>query len=172
MSRLSIVLSMFALALTLSACQSADEEAAPKVAAAVVALHAPASSDDKEWKIYLQQVVGQNMAGVTDRVFPYYLPANSTTPTPGDAENRSQYDRQLDNVASVLSRTVLPGNMLVFGSPDSVKMADLVVSSFSGGKADALKGSQVLFIGKAEDNARVQAAVQATGAKYIFVEAK
>ena len=96
------------------------------------------------------------MAGVTDRVFPYYLPANSTVPTPGDTQNRSQYDRQLENVTSVLSRTVLPGNMLAFGSPDSAKMADLVVSAFSGGKPDALKGSQVLFIGKAEDNARVQ----------------
>ncbi len=36
----------------------------------------------------------------------------------------------------------------------------------------ALRGSQVLFVGKAEDSARVQASVEASGAKYIFVEAK
>jgi len=75
-------------------------------------------------------------------------------------------------MTSALSRTVLPGNMLVFGSPDSAKMADLIISAFSGATADALKGSQVLFIGKPEDSARVQAAAQAVGAKYIFVEAK
>jgi hypothetical protein len=172
MSRLLIVLSMFALTLALSACESPDEETETKAPVAMVALKAPASSDDKEWKMYLQAVVSQNMAGVTDRVFPYYLPANSTVPTPGDTQNRSQFDRQLENVTSVLSRTVLPGNMLVFGSPDSAKMADLVISAFSGGKPDALKGSQVLFIGKAEDNARVKTAVEAVGAKYIFVEAK
>ncbi len=172
MSRLLIALSMLVLTLALSACESPEEATETKPVVAMVAPKAPASSDDKEWKMYLQAVVSQNMAGVTDRVFPYYLPANSAVPTPGDSQNRSQYDRQLENVTSVLSRTVLPGNMLVFGSPDSAKMADLVISSFSGGKADALKGSQVLFIGKAEDKVRVQVAVEAVGAKYIFVEAK
>lgn len=173
MFRPLIALSLLALTFSLSACQGeVDDEEKPKVVAAPVALHAPATSDDKEWKVYLQGVVGQNMAGVTDRVFPYYLPANSTTPTPGDAENRSQYDRQLENVTSVLSRTVMPGNMLVFGSPDSTKMADLVISAFSGGKPDALKGSQVLFIGSQADSARVGVAVEAVGGKYIFVESK
>jgi hypothetical protein len=173
MSRLKIALSLFLLTFALAACESKEEEEAPKKeVAAPVALHAPANADDKAWKQYLQQVVGQNMAGVTDRVFPYYLPANSTVPTPGDPDNRSQFDRQLENVTTVLSRTVLPGNMLVFGSPDSAKMADLIIAAFSGAKPDAMKGSQVLFIGKTEDSARVQASAQAAGAKYIFVEAK
>ena len=110
MSRLLIALLMFAVTFALSACQSGEEEEATKAAVAPVVLHAPATSDDKEWKLYLQQVVSQNMAGITDRVYPYYLPANSTTPTPGDAENRSQYDRQLENVTGVIFRTMLPGN--------------------------------------------------------------
>ena len=95
-----------------------------------------------------------------------------TTRTPGDSDGRSQYDRQLENVTSVLARTVLPGNMLVFGSPDSAKMADLIIAAFTGGRPDALKGSQVLFIGQAGDSARVQAAVTTVGGKYIFVEAR
>ncbi len=173
MPRHSIALLMFALVLSLSACESGEEEAAPKkAAAAVVVPRAPAGVDDRAWKLYLQQVVSQNMAGVTDRVFPYYLPANSAVVAPNTSDNLSQYGRQLDNVASVLSRSVLPGNMLVFGSPDSAKMADLVVAAFSTAQPDALKGSQVLFIGKAEDNARVQAAVANANGKYIFVEAK
>ena len=172
MSRLLIALFALSLSFTLVACQSGEEEETPTVKAAPVVPKAPTSSDDKEWVPYLQLVVSQNMAGVTDRVSPYYLPANSTVPTPEDPDGRSKYDRQLENVNTVVSRTVLPGNMLAFGSPDSKQMADLIVAAFTGGQPDAMKGSQVLFIGKAEDNARVKAVVEAVGAKYIFVEAK
>jgi len=171
MTRLSTTLLLIALGLGLSACQSPDDEAdaAKKPAAAVVVLTAPKTADDKEWKPYLQQVIAQHMDGVTDRVFPYYLPADSTAV---QSDGRSQFDRQSENVTAVISRTVLPGNMLAFGSPDSAKMADLILSSFSGAKPDALRGSQVLFVGKPEDSSRVQAPVEASGAKYIFVEAK
>ena len=89
--------------LLLAGCTSSDEDSgdAPKKAAAPLAeLHAPTTATDSDWKLYLQQVVSRNMAGVTDRVFPYYLPANSTLPTPGDAEGRSQFDRQLENVTA------------------------------------------------------------------------
>jgi hypothetical protein len=169
---ISLLLLTCGLALGLSACTTSEDEgeAAKKPAAAApAALTVPASADDKLWKPYLQQVIAQHMEGVTDRVYPYYLPANSTAI---DADGRSSYDRQSENVTAVISRTVLPGNMLAFGSPDSAKMADLILSAFSGAKPDALKGSQVLFIGKAEDSARIQAPVEASGAKYIFVEAK
>ena len=171
MSRPLIALLSISLALSLTACQSADDEAeaAKKPAAAAVVLTAPATADDKLWKPYLQSVIGQNMAGVTDRVYPYYLPANSTKV---DADGRSSFDRQSENVTAVISRTVLPGNMLAFGSPDSAKMADLMLSAFSGAKPDALKGSQLLFIGKPADSERVKPVVEAAGAKYIFVEAK
>ena len=174
MSRLFVLLCTLALSLALTACQSPDDEldAPKKVAAAKVTPVAPKGQDDKEWKMYLQSVVAQHMDGVTERVFAYYLPANSTSPTPGDPDNRSQYDRQLENVSTVISRTVLPGNMLVFGSPDSAKLADLVLQSLVAAEPDALKGSQVLFIGQPGDSARVQPAVEAVGAKYIFVEAK
>ena len=172
MIRLSAAAILFALMLVLSACESGDETVAPKKVAAPVVLVAPANANDDAWKTYLQRVVSQNMGAVTDRVYPYYLPANSTVPTEGDRENKSQYDRQLENVTDVVSRSVLPGNMLVFGSPDSSKMADLAIAAFTGAKVDALRGSQVLFIGKAGDSDRVKAAVEAAGAKYIFIEAK
>ena len=169
MSRQSLFLLLLALCFGLSACESPDDSETAKKPKEVAVLTAPKTANDGEWKLYLQQVVSQNMGGVTDRVFPYYLPADSAVV---QADGKSQYDRQSENVTTVVSRTVLPGNMLAFGSPDSPKMADLIVSAFSGAKPDALKGSQVLFIGKAEDSARVQPAVEAAGAKYIFVEAK
>jgi hypothetical protein len=171
MSRSHIAIVLLALTLSLSACKSGKDSDDSKTAAPVV-LTAPASNDDEAWKAYLGQVVGQHMGGVTDRVYPYYLPANSTEPTPGDPDNHSQYDRQLDNVNGVMLRTVLPGNMLAFGSPDSAKMADLIVASMKDTKPDALKGSQVLFIGKPADSDRVKAVVEGAGGTYIFVEAK
>jgi hypothetical protein len=172
MTRSIIAFLLLSLGLGLSACQSGEEESAPKADKVPVVLTAPVDNNDNAWKTYLGQVVAQNMAGVTDRVFAYYLPIDSTAPTPGDPDNRSQYDRQLENVSGVLARSVLPGNMLAFGSPDSAKIADLIVAAFTGAKADALKGSQVLLIGKVEDQDRVKAAADAVGAHFIFVEIK
>ncbi len=168
MNRALIPAALLVSAALLAGCkkEEAPVEAAPAV------LTAPTTTDDAAWKDYLGRVVGQNQAGVTDRTFPYYLPMNSDQVTESDADGRSMYARQLDNVTAAVQRTVLPGNMLAFGSPDSAKMADLIVSAFTGAQPDALKGSQVLFIGKAEDNDRVKTAVEAAGARYIFVEAK
>ena len=164
-TRLLIALSFAA---ALSACKPAAEPA--KEAAPVVKLTAPKGTDDKEWQAYLQQEIGAKDDVITDRLYTYYLPVNSQQPDAQDGS--SMYQRQLDNVNGVVQRTVLPGNMLAFGSPDSAKMADMIVGAFTGAKADALKGSHVLFVGNAADNERVKAAVEAAGAHYIFVEAK
>jgi hypothetical protein len=170
MTRYPIALLLFAAVIGLSACESPESDTdTTKKAAVAPKLVAPTTNDDKLWKPYLQQVIGQHTEGVTDRVIPYYLPADSGVV---ESDGRSKYDRLSEAVVAAVSRTVLPGNMLVFGSPDSKRMADLVLSAFSGAKADALKGSQVLFVGKAEDSQRIQASVEASGAKYIFVEAK
>lgn len=174
MKRILFPFALILMTLGLAACsgEESDEADAPKAAAAPVELAAPAGNDNTAWKEYLGKVVGQNMAGVTDRVFPYYLPVNSNEPTAEDGDNGTMYSRQLDQVSAAVQRTVIPGNMLAFGSPDSATMANLIVTAFTGAKADALAGSQVLFIGKSEDSDRVRAAVEAAGAKYIFVEAK
>ncbi|MFT3805411.1 hypothetical protein [Arenimonas sp.] len=171
MTRSILALSLLLAISGLVGCKG-EQADAQKEAVAEAPLVAPTGTDDASWKQYLQQVVARNQSGVTDRVYPYYLPANSGTPDDADPEKRSQYDRQLENVAAVVGRTVLPGNMLAFGSPDSTKMADLIVAAFEGAKMDALKGSQVLFIGHAADNDRVKAAVEAVGARYVFVEVK
>ena len=172
MSRFLIAFLALAFGFVLNACTSPEQEDTKAAKAPLPELHAPTTPDDKLWVPYLQQVVSRNMNGVTDRVSPYYLPAGADVVAADDADGRSKYDRQLDNVATVVSRTVLPGNMLAFGSPDSTKMANLIVQAFTGGPAESLKGSQVLFIGSAADSPRVQAVVEAVGGKYIFVEAK
>jgi hypothetical protein len=161
------ILAACVLALGLTACKKGEEAA--EGAKAPEVLTAPAGNDDTAWRNYLGKVVAAHQEGVTDRVYAYYIPANSQVAA---EDGSSQYGRQLDNVSSVVARTVLPGNMLAFGSPDSTAMGDLIVAAFKDAKPDALKSSQVLFIGKAEDRDRVKAAVEAAGAKFVFIEAK
>jgi hypothetical protein len=169
MNRLLAILALLVPLTLLAGCEKA-EEAKPEP----VRLTAPTDGDDMKWRAYLNQVINENQAGVTDRIFPYYLPAGSDVLTEADtaADGRTMYARQLENVQNAVQRTVLPGNMLVFASPDKTKMADLVVAAFAGAPAEALKGSKVLFIGDAADNDRVKVAVEAAGATYVFVEAK
>ena len=156
---------MLAASLVLGFTACKKEEAAP-AAEAQQALVAPAKDDDAGWRKYLQAVAVQNMGNITNNPFLYYLVPES------DPEFNDKYGRQVEAATTTISRGVSPGNMLAFGSPDSTMMGDLVVKAFEGAKPDALKGSQVLFIGNAADNDRVKAAVEAAGAKYIFVEAK
>jgi hypothetical protein len=163
----AVLLAACGLTLGLAACKKeGEDEKAPK---APVVLTAPAGNDDVAWRNYLSQVVAQNQEGVTDRVYAYYLPANSKIQA---EDGTSQYGRQMEQVKGVVLRTVLPGNLLAFGSPDSAAMGDLIVESFAGAKPEALKGSQFVFIGKAADRDRVKAAAEAAGAKFVFVEAK
>jgi hypothetical protein len=167
------LLAIFALLLPLALVTGCEKKEEAKPAA--VELTAPTDlADDAGWKAYLNQEINKNQAGVTDRIFPYYLPSGSDVMTEEDkaADGRTKYARMVETVTNVVQRTVLPGNMLVFASPDSAKMADLVVASFTGADPEALKGSKVLFIGNAADNDRVKVAVEAAGANYVFVEAK
>lgn len=147
--------------LTVAACGKQEE--APKQAEAPQVLSAPTDGNEQNWKLYLASVVKQNMQGIRNSPFMYYLPADTVE------DFDAQYARQLDNVAGTIARTVLPGNMLAFGSPASARMADLIVESFKEAQAGSFKGVKVLFIGNTEDEARVGEAVEPSGAEYIFV---
>lgn len=163
MNTLKSVLAAATLALALTAC-SKDESAVTDQAA--VALVAPAAEDDAGWRQYLQAVVRENLGTISNPPFLYYLPPTT------DPEFDAKYERQVESASVAMSRGVQPGNMLAFGSSASTKMADLIETAFKPIEADSLKGVRVLYIGQAADNARVMTVVQATGADYIFVEAK
>lgn len=152
--------------LALAACNKGDDAAKTQAAAEPVVLTAPVNGTDQDWKLYLQGVVKQNMQGVRSSPYMYYLPAATA------ADFEDQYNRQLDNVATTVARTVTPGNMLAFGSPEYTRMADLVVAAFKEASPGSFKGVKVLFIGKADDEARIREALTASEAEFIFVEAK
>lgn len=71
-----------------------------------------------------------------------------------------------------MARGVLPGNMLAFGSPESARMADLIIEAFKEASPGSFNNVRVLFIGKPEDSERVREGLEASGAEYVFVEIK
>jgi len=167
MNRPLLLATAIAATLLLSACQPGQDNNAQQQAQAAPV--APATDDDTAWKAYLGQVIGQNMDGITERTFNYYLPAGVD---PNEPEG--PYARMKTEISNTLLRTVLPGNMLTFSSPNSTLMADLVVAAFGteGVQGTALHGSRVLFIGEAKDESRVRQAALAVGAEFRFVEVK
>ena len=177
------------LALSLLAACGKKEEGKKVEAPVVVAV--PSNPQDKQaWQMYLVSVAKLHMEGIRERPFMYYLPPGATpsepvaAPAPGagdtapsiastdSADVDDEYNRQLDNVTGVVGRGVLPGNMLAFGSPDSTRMANLVTEAFTGVEAGSMKNVRVLFVGAAADAERVKAVVEASGAEFVFHEAK
>src|SRR4051812_32785904 len=106
------------------------------------------------------------MGGIQNQPYVYLLPGEST------ADFQDQYKRLLDKAKGDVSRGIVSGNMLAYGSPAADKMADLVIAAFQGVPPGSLKGVKVLFVGKPADSDRVKAAIAPTGVDYVFVEAK
>lgn len=149
----------------LAACnQGADQQVAAPVEEAPLA--PPADNDERAWKMYLTTVVKKHMDGIRSSPFMYYLPLS------GADDFEDLYLRQMDNVTDTVARGVLPGNMLAFGSPESARMADLIVEAFANAEAGSMNDVRVLFIGAPEDEQRVAEAVQPTAAEFVFVELK
>lgn len=181
------------LVLGLAALAACGKKEEPKQAAAPVEVAVPADANDSQaWKLYLVSIAKKHMEGIRNSPYMYYLPPGAApaqpveaAPAPADAAPSvastdvsegtgpdAEYTRQLDNVSGVVARGVLPGNMLAFGSPDSTRMANLVVEAFTGVQEGSMKDVRVLFVGAAADAERVRAVVEPTGANFVFHEAK
>jgi hypothetical protein len=188
------------LATTVVACQDKEaDEAAAAAAAANAPLSAPSDpADEAGWQAYVTDVVRRNLGDVTNSPYVYYLPASAESAAdqapdaaegedmaatddaaaedaPADraatmAEGSSDYARLLDKAKEDIARGILPGNMLAFASPDSSVAGDLAVATFEGVEAGSMKGVRVLFIGEATDDGRVRAAVEPSGATYVFID--
>jgi hypothetical protein len=152
-------------AVVLTACNKEEEAPAAPV---VVEVKMPANATDRtQWKAYLVDVVKRNMAGVTSgRPYMYFVPAGEEQALQDERIN------QLENVRTVVARTVLPGNMMAFGGPDSKLTADLIIDAFKDGKPGAFKDVIILFVGAAADQQRVQEGLAASSATFRFVEMK
>lgn len=150
------------LVLPFAACKKND---AP-VAAVAAPVQVPVNDNREAWINYLSDVVQRNMGDIQNQPYVYLLPGEST------ADFTSQYGRLLEKATSDVSRGIISGNLLAYGSPASGRMADLVTAAFKNVPTGSMKGVKVLFVGKAADSDRVKAAVTPAGVNYQFVEAK
>ena len=70
----------------------------------------------------------------------------------------------------MVQATVLPGNMVAAGGPDSATTAQLMETAFKQASPGSFKGVIVLFIGDKADEAAVKAAVGPSGATFKFAQ--
>ena len=152
----------------LSACNKDEQPQQAAVEQVPATLAAPTNPTDKTaWKQYLVSVVTANMQGVkSNHPYMYFVPSGD------DDVAKSDRNNQLENVKTVTSRGVLPGNMMAFGGPDSTITAQLVSEAFKDVQAGAFKDVVVLFIGAPADSDTVKQALASSGADFRFVEAK
>lgn len=116
------------------------------------------------WQAYLQQVVTSNMEGISNTPYAYFVPSAKYP------ENEDSIGRVQGQVNDVVAATVLPGNMIAVGGPDSSTSALVLESAFKQASPGSFKGVVVLFIGDQADEAAVKAAVDPSGATFKFVQ--
>jgi hypothetical protein len=145
----------------LVACNKGED----KPAVVEAPLVAPTTNEGAAWDTYLTEVVKRNIEGATN-VYLY------TLPDPAGADFEGEYARQLEKAQGDVARGGVEGTLLAFGSQNSAKSADLAIASFAQAQAGTMKGVRVMFIGASADSERVKAAVEPSGAKYEFIEAK
>ena len=150
--------------LSLTACKKEEAKTEETVVVAPVAV--PAGEDKTAWQPYLASIAKANMEGVVNAPYAYFLPGESS------ADFQGEYDRLLERVQMDMSRGIIEGNMLLFGSPARTKLADLVIAGFQDAKPNTMKNVKVVFVGDAADKDRVGAAVAPSGVNYVFVESK
>lgn len=146
----------------LSACNKGQQN---EQAAQPAQVAKPSSPNDmKGWKDYLSQIVQQNMKGIQNSPFVYFVPAG-TDPDTVAARGRVQ-----GTLNGVVAATVLPGNMIAAGGPDSALTATALITAFKNAQPGSFKGVAVLFVGNAADKPAVQQAIAPSSADFRFAQ--
>src|SRR5690348_5936073 len=174
--------------LGLSACNN-NQSNAP---AAQAKLTKPSNPNDmKAWQAYLSQVVEDNMGDITNTPYAYFVPdvpvqaaaaaasagkagkpgKLNTAAAPASASSaEATQDRVQGQLNDVVAATVLPGNMVAAGGPNSATTAEVLENAFKQAAPGSFKGVVVLFVGDKADEAAVKAAVEPSGATFKFAQ--
>ncbi|HET6631317.1 MAG TPA: hypothetical protein VFG73_01240 [Rhodanobacteraceae bacterium] len=149
----------------LGGCQNSGDQTQQGSQTAAAPARPSSAGDTKAWQNYLISKVSAHMEGMTaKRPYLYFVPAGDSPAAQG------QRDLQLDQVTDTVLRTVLPGNLLAFGGPDSSTTADFISQAFSQAAKGSFKNVIVMFVGDAADKDRVAKALAPSGATYRFVQ--
>ena len=141
-------------------------------------------NDMKAWSAYLSQIVEENIGDITHTPYAYFVPdvpvqvaaAGTAAPAgtaaaPASASSAEEtLGRVQDQLNTVVQATVLPGNMVAAGGPNSATTAVVLENAFKQAAPGSFKGVVVLFIGDKADEAAVKAAVEPSGATFKFAQ--
>lgn len=139
-------------------------------------------NDIKGWQAYLTQIVQDNLGNITNTPYVYFVPdvpvqvaaagtAAGTAAQPASASSAEEtLGRVQDQIDTVVAATVLPGNMVAAGGPNSATTAKVLENAFKQASPGSFKGVVVLFIGDKADEAAVKAAVDPSGATFKFAQ--
>lgn len=163
-----VVVAAFAVA----ACDR--EAAAPATqsteAATAVVVPAPTDNNPDAWRAYMTQELQPHMDQRRfRRPFSYFIPM--VDPAAADAEEQQrQFDAQAEAIENAVGRGIQAGTMLSFAGPDSKALADVLIKAFSFAAPQSLKGVRIVVLARAEERARVEAAIAPSGAEFIWVD--
>jgi hypothetical protein len=168
--------------LGLAACNSNQSDQP----AAQAKLTKPTDPNDmKAWSAYLSQIVEENIGDITNTPYAYFVPdvpvqvaaagtaagEAGTAAVPASASSAEEtLGRVQDQINTVVQATVLPGNMVAAGGPNSATTAAVLENAFKQAAPGSFKGVVVLFIGDKADEAAVKAAVDPSGATFKFAQ--
>ncbi len=144
--------------LVLGACQ----EAAPPPDPAKVVPTNP--GDSAAWKAYVSAVSKSYVpADQSSRIFATFVEYS---------QDEEKTARTVENINNFISRGIAEGTTILFASPNSPLVAEIVEKAFANPNPVLLKGIRVIFIGQKAEEERVRAAVTAWGATFVFHEAR
>jgi hypothetical protein len=142
-------------------------------------------NDMKAWSAYLSQIVEENIGDITNTPYAYFVPdvpvqvaatgasagKAATAAAPASASSAEEtLGRVQDQLNTVVQATVLPGNMVAAGGPNSATTATVLENAFKQASPGSFKGVVVLFVGDKADEAAVKAAVEPSGATFKFAQ--
>ncbi len=116
------------------------------------------------WQPYMQQVVTDNMGDITSQPYAYFVPSGKYP------ENQDAISRVQGQINDMVTATVLPGNLVAAGGPDSATTAQVLENAFKQAAPGSFKGVTVLFIGDKADEAAARAAIDPSGATFKFAQ--
>lgn len=150
-----------ALACALFALGACQEAAPPPDPAKTVPVN---PGDSAAWKAYVSAVSKTYVpADQSSRIFATFVEFN---------QDEEKTGRTIENIKNFISRGIAEGTTILFASPNSPLMAEIVEKAFAEPRANLLKGIRVIFIGQKAEEERVRTAVTAWGASFVFHEAK
>lgn len=124
----------------------------------------PSSATNAQaWEDYMVKVSHADLKGISAKPYLYEILA----PSDPRASHRNPNLQQA--LTQMATGNRFPGNVIAVGGPDPSETADVLVAVFGVAKAGSLKGLTVLYIGDANDQARAEKAITATGAAFRFV---